>query len=162
LKSLGYAHTQIGNLNAAADYYERAVALEPDNFELIISAAQSYDRMKDSGKAMFYAEKALEMRPDMADLYSYLGDLYNRNDRYSDAISMARQELEIRPNSAAAYCVWAKALEKQGNYQGAIGKFQLAVNTGDPAWKSYAEKEIVRQQKLIERDELIREQQELE
>jgi hypothetical protein len=36
------------------------------------------------------------------------------------------------------------------------------VNTGDPAWKSYAEKEIIRQEKLIERDKLIKEQQELE
>jgi tetratricopeptide (TPR) repeat protein len=107
-------------------------------------------------------EKALELNPDNPDFYWLLGDQYVKAKRYSDAISVVRRELEIRPNSAAAYCIWGKALEKQGDFEGAISRFERAVECNDPAWHDYALKEIERQQKLIERRELMKEQEELD
>jgi tetratricopeptide (TPR) repeat protein len=68
----------------------------------------------------------------------------------------------MRPNSAAAFCVWGKALEKQGRYEEAMTKFRRAVSCSDPAWTSYATKEIERQEALIKRREALEEQQELE
>jgi tetratricopeptide (TPR) repeat protein len=107
-------------------------------------------------------ERALEIKPDSPGLWWYLGDLYNRAKRYNDAMGAASKELELTPESAAAYCVWGKALEKQGRFEEAGAKFRQAVSCGDPTWHDYATKEIERQQKLIERREALKQQEEYE
>ena len=109
-----------------------------------------------------HMEKALELNPENPDFYWLLGDLYNKAKRYNDAIAVVRRELEIRPNSAAAHCIWGKALEKQGRFEEAKSQFQRALACNDPAWHSYAATEIDRQDKHIERRELLKEQEELE
>ena len=124
--------------------------------------AAAYDKQGNYAKAIEHMQAALEISPETADFYWLLGDLYNKAKRYNDAIAIVQKELQIRPNSAAAYCVWGKALEKQGKYEEAITKFQRAVACADPAWTTYATKEIERQEVLIKRRDALEEQQELE
>jgi tetratricopeptide (TPR) repeat protein len=161
-RTLGELNRRLENFDRAAEYYGQAVNIKDDDSQLRYFLAATLDKQGDYAGAIVHMERALELSPDTPDFYWLLGDLYVKAKRYGDAVAIVQEELKIRPNSAAAYCVWGKALEKQGRYEEAITKFQRAVSCADPAWTTYANKEIERQNLLIERQKALEEQRELE
>ena len=106
----------------------------------------------------------LETQPTNPDFLGALADAYNDVGRYDSAIATAQRMLQVSQGNGSAYVTWAKALEKKGtsaaevssDFDGAVLLFgqaikQLEQARMDPNWKSHANREIERQNQLIER-----------
>ena len=112
--------------------------------------------------------KVLDLEPTRVAVYWRLGDWMNVEGRYDDAIAMVQRGLDLSPQDpnelANAYSTWGKSLEKKKKFNDAIAMFEraLAVPGVGPEWRDYAEKQIDRQEKLIERERALAAQREYE
>ncbi len=64
LAGLGVVYYFRGDLARTVDYLERAIAVRPPNDGLLISLADSHERLGNSEKARQYFERSLELNPD--------------------------------------------------------------------------------------------------
>ncbi len=140
----------------AAEVYGALVEANGENpahrFNLGISLMQ----MKQHGDAVPHLEKVIELRPDYGAAYQQLAMCYNNTNRFDSAIATVRKGLGATDQKGGLYCQWGKALEKKGLYEEAKDQFQRAVN--DPQWGDYAKKQLQRQDDLIKRAQMIKQQ----
>ena len=69
--------------------------------------------------------KAIEQKPQQVDAYLYLGRTYFVQKKYAAAARIYRSALEIAPQQKKIYLRLASALEKAGDYQGALDTLEL-------------------------------------
>jgi tetratricopeptide (TPR) repeat protein len=154
------------NLAAALDNHQQALRTEikaaEDLGEQPRADSLQVVRREVRQEAEAAYRKVLELEPDRAQIYWKLGDWMNIEGRYQEAIDMVKRGLALNPQNADelanAYCTWAKSLEKMKLFDDAIAMFQRALDLpgAGAEWTDYAEKQIERQEKLIEREELLR------
>jgi len=80
-------------------------------------------------------QKAIEKNPQRVKAYLYLGRTYSAQKKYAAAAGIYRSALVIAPQQKKIYLRLASALEKAGDYQGAINALEelRAQETDDSA-----------------------------
>jgi tetratricopeptide (TPR) repeat protein len=163
LKTLGFLYMKVGKLSEAETLFLTVLQKEPGDFGSRANLASVYRSTGEFGKAVEQYEALVGTQPDNPDFLGALADAYNDVGRYDSAITTAQQMLAISPGNGSAYVTWAKALEKKGtraaevnkDWDGAISLFgqairQLEQARMDPNWSRHANREIDRQNQLIE------------
>jgi len=110
--------------------------------------------------AIHYLSKAANLarlmdKPPSYLPHRYLGDLYIDMGEPSKAIEAADEGLKITDNSteeAGLIAVKGKALSKLGRHDDAINWFEKIQD--DPTWGPYANKELVREEEMLRRQQL--------
>jgi TolB-like protein/Flp pilus assembly protein TadD len=114
------------NLTQAHSFFERAVALDPENVEALAGAAQvdnligvSYltdDRTARFAAAEKASTRALSIAPDFAWAHLALGVVHTSTNRAFEGIAEFEQALALDPNLAEAHALigWAKFLLGRG------------------------------------------------
>jgi cytochrome c-type biogenesis protein CcmH/NrfG len=69
-------------------------------------------------------QEAIRSKPDWVDPYLHLGRTYFVQKKYLQAAEAYQKALAIAPERKEIYLRWASALEKAGDYQGAVKALQ--------------------------------------
>jgi tetratricopeptide (TPR) repeat protein len=163
LKTLGYLYMKVGRLPDAETVFLTVLSNEPEDFGSRANLASVYRADGNFAKAAEQYEILADQQSNNIDVLGALADTYNDLGRYDSAIATAQRVLAISPGNGSAYMTWAKALERkatamakdQKDYDGAIALFGQAIREleqarMDPNWSSLANREINRQNQLIE------------
>jgi tetratricopeptide (TPR) repeat protein len=167
LKTLGFLYMKMGKLDDAETLFLTVLQKEPGDFGSRANLASVYRSKGDFAAAVEQYEALVETQPNNPDFLGALADAYNDVGRYDSAIATAQRMLQVSQGNGSAYVTWAKALEKKGtraaeqnkDWDGAIALFgqairQLEQARMDPNWTSHANREIERQNQLIEAAQL--------
>ncbi len=148
---LGHKRHQVGDLNAAVEYYQQAIALHPALAEAhgrLGRALQQQNRPVEA-LACFQAARQLKpdwleaavgkanarhalgqlapaQYPDYAKLNHALGDQFRQADDLTTALDYYHQALVLDPALAMAHCHIGLILQSQGHYAEAAACFQRA------------------------------------
>ncbi len=78
LESAGYVASQVGNIDAAREYYSRYLELNPDNVAIRMRVAYDLAQTGDEVGAMTLLEAGLEQDPENVDLHEQYGSMASR------------------------------------------------------------------------------------
>lgn len=109
----------------------KAVAIEPDNYQAVVSKASVLLSLHKFSEALAVAERAVELAPNVAAGYGALIDSYVELGRYDEAVTAADKMVAIRPD-LKSYSRVSYLREIHGDTQGAIEVMHLAVEAGAP------------------------------
>ena len=166
LKTLGFLYMKVGKLADAETLFLTVLEKEPGDFGSRANLASVYRSTGELAKALEQYEALVETQPNNPDFLGALADAYNDVGSHESAIATAQRMLQVSQGSGSAYVTWAKALEKKGtrlaergqgtDFDDAISLFGQAIRQLEQArmdanWKSHANREIERQNQLIER-----------
>jgi tetratricopeptide (TPR) repeat protein len=167
LQTLGVLYMKVGKLADAETLFLTVLQKSPGDVSSRANLASVYRSGGEFGKAVEQYEALVEGQPNNPDFLGALADAYNDVGRYDSAVATAQQMLAVSPGNGSAYVTWAKALEKKGtraaeqnkDWDGAIALFgqairQLEQARMDPNWTRHANREIERQNQLIEAAQL--------
>jgi tetratricopeptide (TPR) repeat protein len=93
----GIAYHQMGDLNNAKKYYERAIKLDKKYAEAINNLGTIHYARKSYGNAIKQYEKALELQPDSPSFLTNLGTAYFARKKYPEAIRYYARAVAIDP-----------------------------------------------------------------
>ncbi len=115
--SIGNAHTQLGDLAAALDAYENAVALAPEDATywrlLAVFCAENGVHIEDIGLPA--AQKAVEISPNDPNALDALGFAYFSSGRFANAEQTFLKAIELAPEYFPAHLHLAMNYLLQGN-----------------------------------------------
>ncbi len=162
LKTLGFLYMKVGRLDDAETLFLTVLQKEPGDFGSRANLASVYRSTGEYTKALAQYEALVETQPSNPDFLGALADAYNDVGRSDSAIATAQRMLQISPGNGSAYVTWAKALEHKADarcevtdYDGGVELYGQAIRQLEQArldsnWKSHANREIERQNQLIE------------
>jgi tetratricopeptide (TPR) repeat protein len=108
----------------AIECYEKAVSLDPQDFEACISLGDIYSIIGKYQSAIESYKKALSVNPDIMRLYFTLGDLYGSLENFDMAVSYYQQAIARNPSLAEAYKGLAAIYNLNNDYNRAIIYYQ--------------------------------------
>jgi len=115
---------QFGNAKALI---EKQLALSPDDPNVLLMSAQTYNALGDAFAMEKALKKTVEVDPQSLQAYAMLGRMYYQQGR----LDLARRELETyvnrAPNSVPANTMLGTILELQGNKDGAKARYGKAL-----------------------------------
>jgi len=117
LRALGFLSYQRGDVQAALKYFERSIALDPNNEEALAWLGRIYMELGDGTKSAAYWQRAAAINPNPRNLYFA-----------KQAEKMAAYGAEAVRAFYQGYAAW-----EQKNYAAAIASFETAVRLA-PDW----------------------------
>ena len=128
---------QSGQLEAAIEYYQKALQLKPDYAEVHFNLGNVLEQKGKLVEAIEAYQKALQRKPDYAEAHSNLGNVLKKQGKLQAAIYSYEQSLKILPNSALTYYNLGHAFAKQGKLSAAVESYQKALRLKPNYAKAY-------------------------
>ena len=100
--SYGKVYLDQGEYENAIEEFKRALALDPENSNILINLGKGYLFIRNFQEATNYFERALEQSPEFADAHYYLGMVYIELNLKEKAINEYKEALNINPRYDAA------------------------------------------------------------
>jgi tetratricopeptide (TPR) repeat protein len=119
------------NVEALANY-DRALALQPRNAEVLSNRGNTLKSLKRFDEALDSFDKALAAQPDYPAALSNRGAVLFEMERYEEALATYDRSLAIRPDQVVALYNRGGALQKLGRLEEAVASYDraLAINPG--------------------------------
>lgn len=114
LLHLGYCLEHTGDVDEAAAYYRRAIALDADFMEAHVDLAGLLWRLEDFEGALHHAQRAVQLAPGHPYAVRILGTTLLGLNRLAEAEVQLRRALELQPGFALAEVDLALTLLLQG------------------------------------------------
>ncbi len=92
-----------GNWEKAIKYYQKVIAIKPDNAEAHYNLGVLYDQTDRPQEAESTYKKALEINPNYAEAHNNLGNLYAKTNRLKEAEIAYKEAIKISPKDAPAH-----------------------------------------------------------
>ncbi len=134
LHLLGYLYQQTGQLEAAADRFEQAIRVQPDDRAAIVRLAQVYldlNRLRDAREQFQSVETVFPLLSRNG-----LGEIALRERRYDEAVSHFRAVLERAPQASSLHYSLAMAYRGLGRLDEARAELARrgpgGLSVGDP------------------------------
>lgn len=124
---LGLAHAALGDVQRAANCYERAIAASADFVPALFNLGRLHQQ---AGRAAAAAEKyrrALEFARENVDLHIALAEVRRELGDHESALASAQRALELAPDSPDAWVQHGHALREAGRGVEAIADYRRAV-----------------------------------
>ncbi|UCG79169.1 MAG: tetratricopeptide repeat protein [Nitrospirota bacterium] len=149
LNKLGIIHNLRHELEAARDYFQKAVALNPRYTEASLNLAITLNEMGEFEQSKdVFTMAAQEAKPTPSSLDPYaagklanehykVGNIYLDVAMYEDAVLEYRKAIRLQPNFPDVHTKLGIALRSLGNIEEAIVHFSKAKDINDkygPAW----------------------------
>ena len=127
----GRLHESQGRLAAAVEQYQMAVNADPRHVEALNRLGVAMTRLGQYRKAERALQKAVELAPDQAYLLNNLAYARMAEGRWREAAELLTRAVERFPDFPKARINLAVSLAMQGDDQGALEQFQLALPPED-------------------------------
>ena len=116
-----------GDFESAADFYRKAVSLQPEIAELHANLGLMYYQTGKDEQAIDAFRQAIRLKPDLFVPHLFLGLDYSRLRRFHDAIPYLKQATVLNPTDPQAQTALAKAYAASGRTRLAIDAYRRAV-----------------------------------
>ncbi len=113
-------------MGAIADY-DRAVALQPNDIDLLTSRGVARRKCGDLRDALEDFNEALALQPDDPAIFHNLGIAKRMLDDFDGAIADYDRSLSLRPNDPGTLNGRGITKRKQGDFEGALADFNRAI-----------------------------------
>jgi tetratricopeptide (TPR) repeat protein len=127
LSALALGYDEIGNIPAAIEHYQRALAITPTEPQLFYNIGRLYLLQENWPLAEQWLRDTLELDSKHIDAQINLGKVYVGMGRHDDALRTFRRAIEIAPGNAVAHYDLAVELAEHGNVKEALPNFAQAV-----------------------------------
>ena len=117
----------LGQLDAAIEAYNKALAIKPDHPEVYNNMGVTFQEQGKLEEAIEAYKKALAIKPDYAEAYNNMGIALKNQGKLEEAIEAYNKALEIKPDYAEAYYNMGNALKEQGKLEEAIEAYKKAL-----------------------------------
>jgi len=132
---LGVVYAKLGRFPAATQHFARALALAPDNCDLLNDAGYFYYLAGNRAEAERCLRRAVQLRPDDARACTNLALLLGEMKRDEECLALFRR---AAPTGNQAYLNFAYVLAQRGDYQRAMDAYDRIL-TEDPTRRVAAE-----------------------
>jgi len=135
------ALTKAGKAPEAIALFQQALAIEPDNTEILRQYAKALAKDKQFEQAFAVFEKALEIEPDNIDTLRNYGTALDRADRYDKAFYVFKKAVKVDPRDVRILYSYGSFLKRNGDINQAVLIFDklLQVEPNNPrSLNSYA------------------------
>lgn len=116
-----------GNCAGAEDMLEKALAIEPADFDALRLRGIAAHLQGNNKDALGYLERAIAMDPRSAQTHYNLGVVLHQLGRPGDAIASFEQAIRFDPEDADAHDALGSALAVLKRYDEAVGHYRRAV-----------------------------------
>ncbi len=113
-------YEQNNNIDGAKSQYEKALELEPKNYEVMLAYAHMNDRAGKFDEAAKLYQRAIAVQPKQPTAYNDLGLCLARVNRYDDAVKNLNKAIEIQPQKALYRNNLATVLVQQNKLNEAV------------------------------------------
>jgi tetratricopeptide (TPR) repeat protein len=131
---LGWYYFQTGQVPAAIDHFNQALALKPSSSEVHYNLGVALAQNGQDDAAIDEYQQALNLNPNHAQAHYNLGNSLFEKGRLNDAIAQYQRALKINPNYSLAHNNLGSALLQSGQLDDAIVHFRqaLAIDEANP------------------------------
>lgn len=123
----GIHQFSMGNYREAADSFEQARLLKPEDAVLVFNLGQAYDRMGKTQQAEAAYQDALKRQPNLADARQAYANLLTRTNRSDNAARLIDQWTREEGNQSDALVLQAWKLRQDNRLPEAYDKLQAAL-----------------------------------
>lgn len=123
---LGHVYVARGELAMAAQEYEKALELDPQNLKALENLANYYSAIN-ARKALEYYNKYLEVDPDDAEIYFQMGFLYQKEGDVQRTLGAFKKSVELDPQQVASHLAMAELFELRKSTAAAIEQYAFCV-----------------------------------
>lgn len=134
LKRLALSHLQSGRWVDAEALYEKALAIEPSDPDVLHFLGIIAYRTGRYDLATTRLTEATDVAPGYAEAHNNLGILLLEQQKFDQAIARFGRAVSSKPNYAAAYANLGNALRKSGSPKDAIASYRRAIQL-NPRYK---------------------------
>jgi tetratricopeptide (TPR) repeat protein len=158
---VGIAYHQMGDLDSAKKYYERAIKLDKTYPEAYNNLGTIQYAKKSYGNAIKNYERALTLTPKAASVWSNLGTAYFARKKYDEALRAYQYALQLDPEiferrgssgvmlqersveeKAMFYYTLAKSYAQAGDVERTLRYIRFALENGFKEKKRFQEEEV--------------------
>jgi tetratricopeptide (TPR) repeat protein len=126
--TLGELLIRTGRPQDAVAAFRRALALQPNSFDVLLGLAKSYGATGDNARNAEEAyRRAIELQPSYWAGYSKLGGFYYKHGQYSSAVEMFAKVIQLSPDNARAYGNLGGAEFGRGRFPEALRAFEQSI-----------------------------------
>jgi len=111
---LAFAYFQAASCSNSVDEFQKAAALQPPTYDLLLDWALAYDCAGNSQQAIEKLRQAAAQHPD-GHVYSQIGMEYGKIGNYQDALEALMTALRLDPRFAMTYYYLGNIQAIQGN-----------------------------------------------
>jgi len=127
LTDRGNAAAQAGDFEGAAEAFEQAVSLSPDDARARYNLALAQQYLDEPTLAVAGYRRAIDLDPQLIDAYINLGNLYGELGMQEESLETFQQALEVDPENVDLYLNIGDAYRSLNMYQDAIQAYRQAV-----------------------------------
>ena len=120
---LGNVYVAQGNLAKAAEAYDQALKLDPNNLRALENLGNYY-ALLDPDKAITYYQHYIDLNSRDADIYFQMALVYQKKGNTTKALSYYKQSLELDADQLASHLAIADLYEQQKSTAAAIAEYK--------------------------------------
>jgi tetratricopeptide (TPR) repeat protein len=124
---LGLGYSQSYNFTGALEYYEKLVALDPDDCTTLDLMAGAHYDLGEFDDVIEVCQRILDLDPANAGAYLRLASVYKDQGDLEKAEGYLRKAIELEPEKGAAHNNLGVLYAAKGDYEEAIAKYKKAI-----------------------------------
>lgn len=134
---LGHVHVARGNLALAAQEYEKALELDPQNLKALENLGSYYSSINGK-KSLDYYERYLKIEPEDPEIHFQLGFIHQKLGDTPKAIAAFKKSVTLDPSQIASNLALAELYELTRSTAAAIAAYQkcIELDPRNPAFYS--------------------------
>ena len=131
---IGYVSSKLGNLQDAAKHYADLVKTDSVRVDYIETAANTYELIGDTTKALSIIKHARKLLPDDKILLIHEANIYNNQKDYAKLGGIIKSLLDINPNNADIAYVAGNCYDHLAQYDRAESLYLHAIELNSVAY----------------------------
>ncbi|MEN9373880.1 MAG: hypothetical protein RIR79_1432 [Pseudomonadota bacterium] len=146
LAMLGTIQLQSGNFEAALEYIEQSLAIEPNQPETYCNKGFALTMLQRLDEALLSYEYAIKLKPDFAEAYNNHGNLLKSQGKLQEAVLSYERAISLNPNFAMAHNSYGAVLKELNRFEEALLHYHRAIELLPNYAEAYYNRGFVQQQ----------------